>query len=73
MELFEQGCDQYPYMRDLYNNVISRLDMLLPPWHVWPSSHIGASANTLIGRFVTRINKYKERGIVINGIPDFAD
>ena len=68
MELFEQGCDQYSYMRDLYNNVISRLDMSdLHPTLV----HLH---NTLIGRFVSRINKYKEeRGIVINGIPNFAN
>ena len=67
MELFEQGCDQYSYMRDLYNNVISRLDMSdLHPTLV----HLH---NTLIGRFVTRIDKYKERGIAINGIPDFAN
>ena len=67
MELFEQGCDRYPYMRDLYDNVISRLDMSdLHPTLV----HLH---NTLIGRFVTRINKYKERGIAINDIPDFAD
>ena len=67
MELFEQGFDRYPYMRGLYDNVLSRRSISdIHPELV----HL---RNDLIGRFVTRINKYKERGIAINDIPDFAD
>ena len=71
LELFEQGFDRYSFMHDLHDEITSfRLRNT--------ESRLNESKHPLlllhrmfIGRFVSRYEKYTERGIAIHGVPDF--
>ena len=66
MDLYDQGFDRYAFMHDLFCTALQQLRPRMSNLTSMVNLH-----QTLIGRFVSRVDKYTERGIVINGLPNY--